>query len=124
MSKTIALTNANVAAPAFEVDRIGLNTVAFSVADGTGAEVFLRIPRTQAAKIANAINGIVNAQTFEALENAERDGVITEAQAKSLAKRRETRERTAALNAQRSAEAAARKAGKPAKGKAELKAVA
>lgn len=123
MSKTIALTNALVASPAFNVAAIALNGVAFSVADGAGNQVELRIPRSQAARIASTINGIVNAQVFEELENAERAGTITEAQARSLARKRETRDRTTAMNAERKAAAEARKAGKPVTG-GKLKAVA
>lgn len=109
-TRTIALSNALVSSPRFEIVAIGLNAVMFTVADGAGNEVTLRIPRSEAKKIGSNTNGVVGAQEFQELELLEAAGTITPAQAKSLAKRRETRERTAALNAERSAAAAERRA--------------
>ena len=126
-TRSIGLTNALVSSPRFEIEAVGLKTVRFTVADGSGNEITLLIPRSEAKKIGSNTNGVVGQQEFTELENLEAAGTITLAQANSLKRRRDTRDRTATLNAERSAAAAARreaadKAAKP--GKASLKAVA
>lgn len=119
MSKTLNLTNTLVAQPSLAVSAIGLTAVLIAVSDGLGGSVELRVPRSQAKNIANALNGTVNTQVRTELENGEAARTLTEAQTKRLAKIRATAERTATMNAERSAAAAARKAGKaPAKLKA------
>lgn len=124
MSKQLTLTNAAMDLPALTVTAIGLTAVRIDATDGLGGAIQLTLPRAQAAKIANALNGTVNAQVFEELENAERAGTITDAQARSLAKKREARARTEQMNAERKAAAEARRAaeGKSAP-KGKLKAV-
>jgi hypothetical protein len=119
-TRTIGLSNALISTPRFEITAIGLNAVQFTVADGTGNEVTLRIPRAEAKKIGSNTNGVVGAQEFQELELLEAAGTITDAQVKSLARRRETRERSADAVARRAAAAKADKAS----GKANLKAVA
>ncbi len=124
MSKTLNLSNAHVAAPSIAMVAVGLNAVNIVATDGLGGSINLTVPRTQAKTIANSLNGTVNAQVREELENGERAGTLTEAQAKRLQKIRDTAARTAELNAQRSADAAARREAKAPQSGRRLKAVA
>ena len=107
--KTLSITNV-VAQPSVNVEGVGGNLLRLSITDGQGGEANLTMPRSNARNIANALNGIVNAQIRAELEAAEAAGTLTEAQAKRLNRIRETAERTAQLNAERSAAAKARKA--------------
>ena len=126
-NRTIGLTNV-ATQPEVIIRAVGASNVLLRVFDGQNTAELV-IPATQASRVSSNLNGVLRAQKMERLIHAELAGTITEAEAKTLATMRENDRKRDEANAQRKAEAEARRAAREAeaakatKGKANLKAV-